>query len=378
MRLPWPRLAVAQIALSSALAFAQAPQPPAGAPFQLAGKYYKNIQVLQDIPADQMLSTMLTISESLGVKCTFCHVTKDFASDPTAMKNKTRQMLRMTAAINKTTFGGAREITCFTCHRGSTNPEGVPLVPGQGWSSQEAVRISAGKLPSSEQILQKYIAALGGVKAIQGMTTLVGNGTATDSAGRKFPFEIYAKPPDKRLLIRHQPGRDVPLGYNGNYGWLMDIAGDFRFMRSEELDEYKLEDIFYFPLRLREMVSPLRVEGIAKISGRDSYVVSGRTRILPLVKLYFDKESGLLVRVLEHIDSAAGPYPTQVDIADYRNAGGLRIPFRWTLGQINVEGGPITYQVDHLQENVPVADSKFNKPGARAAEPAKSGSQHGN
>jgi outer membrane lipoprotein-sorting protein len=240
------------------------------------------------------------------------------------------------------------------------------------------VRISAGKLPSSEQILQKYIAALGGVKAIQGMTTLVGNGTATDSAGRRFPFEICAKPPDKRLLIRHQPGRDVPLGYNGNYGWLMDIAGDFRFMRSEELDEYKLEDIFYFPMRLREMVSPLRVEGIAKISGRDSYVVSGRTRILPLVKLYFDKESGLLVRVLEHIDSAAGPYPTQVDITDYRNAGGLRIPFRWTLGQINVEGGPITYQVDHVQENVPVADSKFNKPGARAAEPPKSGSQHGN
>jgi hypothetical protein len=342
----------------------------------LAGKYYKNIQVLQDIPADQMLSTMLTMSESLGVKCTFCHVTQDFASDPTAMKNKTRQMLRMTVAINKTEFKGAREITCFTCHRGSTNPEAVPFVAGEGSPTQEAVGISAGKLPSSEQILQKYIAAVGGVKAIQGMTTLVANGTATDSGGRKFPFDIYAKPPDKRLLIRHQPGRDVPFGYNGNDGWLMDIAGDFRLMRSEELDEYKLEDIFYFPMRVREMVSPLQVEGIANISGRDSYVLSGRTRILPLVKLYFGKESGLLVRVLEHIDSAVGPYPTQVDIADYRNAGGLQIPFRWTLGQINTEGGPIVYRVDHVEQNVPVADSKFHEPGALAGEPATFGSQH--
>jgi len=341
---------------------AQAPQPPAGAPFQLAGKYYKNIQVLQDIPADKMLSTMLTISESLGVKCTFCHITQDFASDPTAMKNKTRQMLRMTVAINKNTFGGAREITCFTCHRGSTNPEAVPYVAGEGSYQQEAAEILAGKLPSSEQILQKYIGALGGLKAIEGMSTLVGSGTATESGERKFPFEIYAKAPDKRLLIRHQPGRDVPLGYNGNHGWLMDIAGDFRFMRSEELEEYKLEDIFYFPMRVSEMVRPWRVEGIAKISGRDSYVVSGRTRVLPLVRLYFDKESGLLVRVRLHIDSAVGPYPTQVDIDDYRSAGDLRIPFHWTLKQINVEGGPIDYRVDHVQKNVPVEDSTFDRP----------------
>ncbi len=158
---------------------------------------------------------------------------------------------------------------------------------------------------------------------------------------------------------------DIPIGYSQSRGWIVDVAGDARLMRSEEIDEYKLEDIVYFPARMRAMLGDLHVEGTRSINGRETYVVSGNTRVLPVVQLYFDKDSGLLVRVMHQIDSVVGRYPTEVDFADYRTQAGAMIPFRWTLYQVKVEGGPIVYRVDHVEENVPIDDSRFRKPGER-------------
>jgi hypothetical protein len=124
--------------LSVAAAQTTAPPPPAQAPFAVPP--YKNLKVFpQDITRAQLLSSMKFFSQSLGVRCTHCHVgeegkplsTFDFASDAKDKKLIARKMLAMVSVLNQTTLPAATghpdaKVTCFTCHRGSTKPLTAP------------------------------------------------------------------------------------------------------------------------------------------------------------------------------------------------------------------------------------------------------------
>lgn len=112
--------------------------PPAGAPF-------KNLQVFpKDIARPQLLANMKFFSQSLGVRCTFCHVgvegqppsTYDFPSDAKKPKLTARKMLAMVHRINQQDFGvtdfNNAKVTCFTCHRGSQHPLTSPAAPTPG------------------------------------------------------------------------------------------------------------------------------------------------------------------------------------------------------------------------------------------------------
>ena len=81
----------------------------------------------------------------------------------------------------------------------------------------------------------------------------------------------------------------------------------------------------------------------------------------------FDELTGLLVRLVRFGETVLGRLPTQIDYADYRDAGGVKIPYRWTLAR---PGGRFTIQVSDVKENAPVDDAKFAKPEA-PPEPAK-------
>ena len=134
-------LATGCAALIAAVATAQAPAPqtPAPqAPNPLAPPY-KNVQVLsKDITQQQMIGNMKFFAQSLGVRCTHCHVgmegqpltTFDFASDAKRTKLVARSMLRMVHKINSEEFGVKDfkdvKVTCYTCHRGDTDPRTEP------------------------------------------------------------------------------------------------------------------------------------------------------------------------------------------------------------------------------------------------------------
>src|SRR5271154_2693966 len=93
-----------------------------------AEEQFKNIQALKGNPADQLIPAMQFIIASLGVECQFCHVEGAFEKDDKKTKQSARKMIEMMFAINKDNFEGHREVTCYSCHRGSTTPVGIPLV----------------------------------------------------------------------------------------------------------------------------------------------------------------------------------------------------------------------------------------------------------
>jgi photosynthetic reaction center cytochrome c subunit len=336
-----------------------------------AEEQYKNIQVLKGIPADQLIPSMQFVTASLGVECEFCHVQGAFEKDDKKTKQTARKMMEMMFAINKDNFDGHREVTCYSCHRGSANPVGTPTVmgeeskPGAGEAKSEEMKSERAPGmeadgPSADQFFDKYLQAAGGSAAIEKITSRVMTGTIT-FGDRNVPIDIYAKDPDKRISFTHTPDGDSVTAFNGHEGWLGFPGRPVREMHGSDNDAAAMDADLHFATHLKGMFSAAQVQGTEKIGEHDAYLVVGKREGKPPLKLYFDVQSGLLVRLVRYGETPLGQMPTQIDYADYRDADGLKIPFRWSLAR---PSGRFTIQVSEVKENVPVDDAKFAKPAA--------------
>jgi hypothetical protein len=175
----------------------------------------------------------------------------------------------------------------------------------------------------------------------------------------KVPIEIYAKAPDMRVSITHTPDGDSVTTFDGHQGWLGFPGHPVHDMHGPDIDGASMDADIHFPAHLKDMFSKTEVQGTQKIDGREAYLVIGERAGKTPLHLYFDRESGLLVRLVRYGQTPLGQLPTQLDYADYKDARGVKIPFRWTLAR---PGGRFTIQINEVQVNVPVDDAKFAKP----------------
>jgi photosynthetic reaction center cytochrome c subunit len=338
-----------------------AQSPPAEGPPLKAEEFYKNIRVLNGVPADQITPAMYFFASSLGVGCGFCHAPGLDRSPDTAMKSMARRMIVMTSALNNASFGGARDVTCYTCHRGASRPAVTPSTSvGAAAAAMPAPATGVESLPAADTLIDRHISAVGGAEALARMISFVARGSATDISGASTPFELIAKSPGLRVSERQGLKRDSPVGLLVDRGWLVDRVGRLRPMRIDEVDATKLEDGLWFPSRLKTFVKELQTTGIQVIRGRQVYVVTGRTPVLPEVDLFFDRESGLLVRAMYYTDVTVGRYPTQIDIDAYRPIADVRIPAGWTVSEILDRR--VTYWIDEVEQNVAIEMGRFEKP----------------
>ena len=346
------------------------PGPQAGD--KKAEEQFKNIQVLKGVPADQIFPTMQFITASLGVECEFCHVQGAFEKDDKKNKQIARKMIEMMFAINKDNFEGHREVTCYSCHRGSTDPVAIPVVMtedmGRAMRTEVPPPVKEAKEaagPSADQLLDKYVQALGGAAAIDKVTSRVMKGTI-EFGGMSLPIDIYSKEPDQRISFTHMADGDNITAFNGHEGWLGSPGHPLREMHGSDLDGASIDADLHLATHLKPMFMEMKVRGTEKVGDREAYVVVGQRERKPPIQLFFDEQSGLLVRLVRFGETALGQMPTQIDYADYRDAEGVKIPYRWTLAR---PGGRFTIQVNEVKENVPVDDAKFVKPAAPAEPP---------
>jgi photosynthetic reaction center cytochrome c subunit len=334
-----------------------------------AEEQFKNIKVLKGVPAEQIFPTMQFISASLGVECEFCHVHNAFEKDDKKPKQTARKMMEMMFAINKDNFEGHREVTCNSCHRGSAHPQAVPAVMTEEQKESEPKEMMAGATPaqakensgpSGEELLDKYVQASGGAAVIDKVTSRVMKGTI-DFGGKSVPIDIYSKEPEKRISFTRMPDGDSVTAFNGYEGWLGTPGRPLREMHGSDLDGASIDADLHLATHLKAMFTEMRVRGTEKVDDHATYVVIGQREGKPPIQLYFDQQSGLLVRLVRFGETALGWLPTQIDYADYRDTDSVKIPYRWTLAR---PSGRFTIQVTGIKQNVPVDDAKFVKPAA--------------
>lgn len=362
------RPAVISVACSLALALsgsllrarAQSSSGPSMQQQKTAGQQFKNIQVLKDVPADQLIPAMQFIASSLGVECEYCHVEHAFDKDDKKPKVTARKMMEMMIAINRENFDGHREVTCFSCHRGAAKPVGVPIISAE----PKMPEMMAGEampptdLPKPQDLLAKYLSAVGGADGLKKVTTRVEKGTLTSFGGQRLPIEIFSKAPDMRVSITHFKQGESITAYNGKEGWLQ-MPGRVHMMNAQEAAEAHIDADMAFPTNVPAMYQKFVTKEGEPVGGHDTWLVIGQSEGKPPLKLYFDQNSGLLVRMERFLDSPLGYNPTRIDYADYRDESGVKIPYQWTVARPNSR---FTIQVTDVQQNVPVDDAKFSPP----------------
>ena len=344
---------------------AQSAQSPGGTAVpKTADQPYKNIQVLKDAPSDQLIPAMQFMTASLGVQCDFCHLENAFEKDDKETKQTARKMMRMMFAINKDSFDGQQKVTCFACHRGARKPAAIPVINEEEGHIATEEKLSLGSnaagLPSADEILQRHLQAIGGADAAAKISTRVQKGVLTVGA-KHFPVEILAKAPAKRVTTVHFSGADSITAINGEGGWLSTSGRGIHDMGPSELDGARVDAALFFPTTIRQLFKELRLQPNEQINGHVAYLVVGMRDNWPPVQLYFDQESGLLVRMLRYVQTPLGRNPLQIDYSDYHEEAGVKTPYRWTVARPNTR---FTIQIEQSQPSAPIADDKFAKPAS--------------
>jgi hypothetical protein len=178
-------------------------------------------------------------------------------------------------------------------------------------------------------------------------------------------FQIFGQAPDRRtvqIVFKDHPERgDSTRTYNGSTGWVKSprgLLGQYDLTGSE-LDGLRLEAQLAFPGQIKQVLTNLRSGNPDSVNGSDVDVVQGTGPRGVLATLYFDKQSGLLVRMVRYGRSPVGRVPVQYDYADYRDVGGVKFPFKYTFSWLD---GKDAFQLTEVKTNVPIDAAKFGKP----------------
>jgi outer membrane lipoprotein-sorting protein len=370
--------------LIAASAKGQGARPAAEEKPLMAEDVFKNIQVLKGIPVKEFMNTMGFFSAATNLNCIDCHSPQSeslegYAID-TPRKQTARRMLLMVRQINESNFGGRQMVTCYTCHRATDRPEAIPSlldqysIPEDDPNRVEVIPdgpVQSVKKVSADQILDKYIQALGGAAQLAKLTSLVAKGKyeGFDTLSTKVAIDIFANAPNQLTAVVHAQNADSVTTYDGKNGW---IAAADKLMRvlpltGGDLEGAAMDASLSFPARIKQDFKWRTGFPSVSIDDRPVQVIQNAARGATGVKLYFDSESGLLVRQVRFVDTAVGVIPTQVDYSDYRDVAGVKVPFKrvitWTDGRSTIE-------LSQVQPNVRIAAAQFAKPAAPKAKSA--------
>ncbi len=328
----------------------------------------KNIQVLKGLPDSQLFPVMNAVGDSLGVKCDYCHVRRGekyydgdwvYASDEKPQKLRGREMMKMVLEVNKTNFDGHQKVTCFTCHRGGLTVERIVPLPPLDLVAAGNVETKAAS-PTAEQILNKYIAAVGQDAVAKSKATIL-KGKVERSAGRPADsVEITIKGADKYFVKLTTPQGVRLQVINEATGWVK-INDEIRELPPAAVADAKRFLILYAAIKVAAPASQMTVLGTEKIGERETYVVTEIADSRTTKKFYFDVRTGLLLRRVTVTETMLSPLQEQADFEDYRDVNGVKLPFTIRTSEL-AAFATATRRFTEIRHDAAVDDALFKLP----------------
>lgn len=220
----------------------------------------------------------------------------------------------------------------------------------------------AGALPTIDQVLDKYIAGIGGRAAMEKVTSKVAKGTMEIAeAGLNGTMTMSMKAPDKSLVVLELPGMGMAReGTDGTVAWSEDPQMGLREKSGAEAADSKRGAVFNGELRLKTLYKTLVVTGRDKVGTKDAIVVTATPDLGAVTRMYFDATSGLLLRQSATRDTAQGPIDVDVYLEDYRDVDGVKEAF--LIRQVTAQF-TLLARIAEIKHNLPLDDAIFKKPG---------------
>lgn len=213
-------------------------------------------------------------------------------------------------------------------------------------------------LPEARQVLERYAEAIGGPDAVALLSTRVCLGKMVhDLHWSRPPYEVvpiagYASSSGQVLMVEHTSNGLRCEGFDGDVTWVQAASGfEIRDERIRSKIAWVLDP--HGAIRMEEYFPDLKVTSKENLEGRAVYVLEPADLDRAHYALYFDAETGLLVRI--------GYY---WELKDYRVVDGIRLPHRIDMSR---KGGSSTLVLDMVAHNLPLEDRLFAVPDSAKA-----------
>ena len=248
------------------------------------------------------------------------------------------------------------------------------------WKSEKNVLGDTGAKPAGteaaatvDQIIDRYVEAIGGPGASRGVTTIQAKGTfELPEMKITGSLEFYAKVPNKSGTIVRTPDDSIFViqAFDGTVGWERSLRSEegriaVRQIKGAELNQLSLDSDFHREFKLKEIYPRMTLKGRVKVDDRDAQAIEAVPNAGSRETLYFDVQTGLLVRRDMTAYLPTGETPSEVYFDDYKpvtGASGLKIAYTRTI--IFPEGteGNTILRFKEARANVQLNDSTFSMP----------------
>jgi len=216
-------------------------------------------------------------------------------------------------------------------------------------------------LQSVDQVLEKYLAAMGGQAAFDKITSRTAKATIEiPDMGITGSMTMTEKAPNKALVVVEIANMTVREGTDGVMAWDENPQTGLREKAGLELAEYKRGSIFNIETKLKTAYPKMTVTGRDTVNGRPAIVIDAIPEQGSPVKIFFDSETGLILKQAGSRETPEGPITFESFYDDYRTIDGIKQPH--TLRQVTSRFTSVI-RITEMKHNVPVDDALFRKPG---------------
>lgn len=274
----------------------------------------------------------------------------DWLNDPSRSGAPARSSPRVSAAL------AAEAVTTAKGGRTLSGDSGGTSTVRDGQTIQ-----SSASLPTVDELLARYVAAMGGEQAIRAVTTRVTKGTVDiPGMSRGGSFESYQQAPDKSLTVMEaHPFGMVKVGYNGRTAWSQTVQGVKPVKDAGELASIQRDSDIYSQLKIKSSYAKVSLVGMSQIGYRDVYVLDLQPATGPVERVYFDAKTYLPARINTARKLGATSEPVEIYLDDWKAVDGIQIPFSISQRFSRVT---LSFTVKEIKHNVPVDAKLFELP----------------
>jgi outer membrane lipoprotein-sorting protein len=222
-----------------------------------------------------------------------------------------------------------------------------------------ALPAQAQDLPKAEDLMNDYIAKTGGEKVYKDVKSRISKGTIS-LAGQKGDLEAYQKEPNLMYMAFDLPGLGkFETGTNGKVVWEKNPITGAKLQTGNEKAKMLRSAAFDSDYNWKKYFKTVETEKEEAVDGKPAYKVKLTSPDGEVLYRFFDKKSGLIVKMISKVDSQFGEVETESFISDYRKVGGMQVAFKAVQ---KVAGQEVVIQLNTIEHNVNVPEDRFELP----------------
>ena len=218
-------------------------------------------------------------------------------------------------------------------------------------------------LPSGESLIQRCIQKEGGSQAMERSQTAVMTGTV-EVVGRNISgaFEIDQQG-EKSYTKLDLPGvGKIEEGFDGTIAWESNLIQGTRIKDGDELEATRRASRVSILGDWKDYYKSAITKGQSDVNGKPAWQVEMTpTKGQGAEEFYFDKDSGLLVKMTQTMPTGFGDIPVEMTLSDYRPVEGILTPF---LMNQSAMGQNMALHIEKVTYSAKIPPATFDLPPA--------------